>query len=233
MITRLTDPPRCPAASAREVKRPVDSITTSAPSLSHGKLLGLALRQDADVLIAHEEVVALDVDRHREPSLRRVVAQQVRQGLGGGQVVHPDHLDVGTGVEDRSQEIAADASEAIDSDPHRHLVPSSRVPGDLCQQTGERLRQFGRAVHQRVLSREGNVEHRDIRRADVHTLDAVTHHHVHLDIVPGQGRNMGCDVEALGLGDLWTEVADVDDRGSGGGHRLGDASARPRRPGRW
>ena len=40
MTTRFTDPPRWPAASARVVKRPVDSMTTSAPSLSHGSCSG-------------------------------------------------------------------------------------------------------------------------------------------------------------------------------------------------
>ena len=40
MMTRFTVPPRCPAASARLVKRPVDSITTSAPSSSQGSCSG-------------------------------------------------------------------------------------------------------------------------------------------------------------------------------------------------
>ena len=135
MMTRFTEPPRCPAASARVVKRPVDSITTSAPSLSQGSCSGSRSAQHPDVLVAHQQVAALDVDRHGQASLRRVVAKEMGQGLGGREVVHPDHLDVGAGVEDRPQEVAADATEAIDTDPHRHLVPSSRVPGDLCQQT--------------------------------------------------------------------------------------------------
>ncbi len=40
MMTRLTEPPRWLAASARLVKRPVDSITTSAPSESQGSCSG-------------------------------------------------------------------------------------------------------------------------------------------------------------------------------------------------
>ena len=40
MMTRFTEPPRWPAASARAVKRPVDSITTSAPSASQGRSSG-------------------------------------------------------------------------------------------------------------------------------------------------------------------------------------------------
>ena len=40
MMTRLTVPPRWPAASARLVKRPVDSITTPAPNLAQGSCSG-------------------------------------------------------------------------------------------------------------------------------------------------------------------------------------------------
>src|SRR3954454_7938401 len=40
MTTFLTLPPRCLAASSRLVKKPVDSMTTSAPRLSHGSAPG-------------------------------------------------------------------------------------------------------------------------------------------------------------------------------------------------
>ena len=40
ITTRFTEPCRWPAASARLVKRPVDSITTVAPSLSQGSCSG-------------------------------------------------------------------------------------------------------------------------------------------------------------------------------------------------
>src|SRR6201996_8459374 len=67
--------------------------------------------------------------------------------------------------------------------PDRSVLYSIR----LCQQTRQRLRQFGRAVDQGVLPRQGHVVDRAVRRSEAHTPDAVTEHHVHGDIVPGQG----------------------------------------------
>ncbi len=40
MMTLLAPASRCAAALARSVKRPVDSMTTSAPSSRHGSLAG-------------------------------------------------------------------------------------------------------------------------------------------------------------------------------------------------
>jgi hypothetical protein len=59
------------------------------------QLLRLALGHDPDVPVADQEVAPLDVDRDRHAALRRVIAQQVRQRLGRGQVVDRHHLDVG------------------------------------------------------------------------------------------------------------------------------------------
>ena len=92
-------------------------------------------------------------------------------------------------------------------------VMSSSLSGPaerrLCQQSGQRLRQSGRAVHECVLARQGNVVHGHVRRTDRHPLDAVTYHHVNNDIVPGQRRDMRGHVVLCRLGDLGTQVADV------------------------
>ncbi len=117
-----------------------------------GQQRGLALGQDPNVAVADEEVAAFDVDGHGQAALGAVVAQQVRERVRRSQVVDPDHFDVRTGSQHGAQEVAPDAPEAVDPDPHRHVIPSFSVyrapmPADLtaplpvwrgCGQAGSR-----------------------------------------------------------------------------------------------
>ena len=53
-----------------------------------------------------------------------VIFQKVRQRLGVGDIVHCHEIDVGI-VQTRADNIAADASETIDSDFYSHCVDLS------------------------------------------------------------------------------------------------------------
>jgi hypothetical protein len=56
------------------------------------------------------------------------VLEQQRVHLGIDEVVHRDHFDVRRALEERLERLAADPSEAIDSDSHRHVsTPAFRV----------------------------------------------------------------------------------------------------------
>ncbi len=118
-----------PLDRAAQVLRGLRPVGEDARGLDHqlgpqrvpGQFARVTLGHDLDVAVADQQVGALDVDRHGETALGRVVAQQVRQHLGRGQVVDPDHLDVGPGVEHGAQEAAPDTAEAVDPDPHGHV----------------------------------------------------------------------------------------------------------------
>jgi hypothetical protein len=90
-------------ALVASVKKPVDSMTTSAPISFQGSARVLA--------VGHGTV---------HPAEDRVVLQQVREGLVVGQVVDPDHLDVGARREERTVVVAADPAEAVDAYPNSH-----------------------------------------------------------------------------------------------------------------
>ena len=95
MMTRLAPPARWAAAAWRLVKRPVDSMTTSAPTSAHWQLGRVAFGEDLDHLAVDDEVAPLHLDGAREASVGRVVPQQVGVDLRREQVVHRHDLDVG------------------------------------------------------------------------------------------------------------------------------------------
>src|SRR5690606_8325002 len=70
--------------------------------------------------------VAQAPHRAREPSPHRVVAQQVGDELRAGRVVDGHHLHLGAAQVDGAPQVAADASDTVDPQPHR---PSSAVAG--------------------------------------------------------------------------------------------------------
>ena len=127
-----------PLHRAAEVRRRVGPAGEAAggfdhdvcPELVPGHLLGLTLGHDPDHLVADDQVAPLDLDRHRQPPVRRVVTKQVRQGLRRRQVVDAHHVHVGPGDQDGPQEVAPDAPEPVHSDSHGHVVvlPLSFVP---------------------------------------------------------------------------------------------------------
>ncbi len=114
MMTFLTEPRRCLAASSRFVKRPVDSMTISAPTASHGISAGSfsaktrnSSRADADAVLGGGDLL-FEVAEHG------VVLQEVRQRLRVRDVVDGHEVDVLV-AEAGAQDVAADAPEAVDS----------------------------------------------------------------------------------------------------------------------
>jgi hypothetical protein len=89
------------------------------------------LREHADLVAIDDHRIALDAYLSRELAVHRVVARQVRIGLGITQIVDRDDLDLAgaLGVVQRAQDIAADAAVAIDSNLDWHVcVSPSAVP---------------------------------------------------------------------------------------------------------
>ncbi len=99
-----------------------ESDSERAPRKLRQVLLGDHLdRPGADV---HD--VALELDAAMEPPMHAVVAEQVSVGRRWCEIVDGHHLDVvAPTLGDRTQDVAADAPEAVDGDPHRHLFPPS------------------------------------------------------------------------------------------------------------
>jgi hypothetical protein len=150
MMTFLTEPPRCLAASSRLVKKPVDSMTTSAPTDAQSMFAGsfssktvISVPVDAQALggLLHRAGVAAE---------DRVVLDQVRQGGVVGQVVERDELDVGAGRLGGAEDVAADAAEAVDAyaDGHVAVLLRSR------EGAGEGLRTLPTCPSEALTSRQ-------------------------------------------------------------------------------
>ena len=100
-------------------------MTTSTPRSAHGRAFGS--RSASTAIGRPSSTRSESLDRHlgAEPPVGRVVLEQVGQGLGRGQVVDGDHLDVGPEQAGRPQVVAADAPEAVDPDPYGHCSRAS------------------------------------------------------------------------------------------------------------
>src|SRR5690606_5263528 len=86
------------------------------------------LGQDVDPPAADDERAAVDLDVVLERAVRRVVTEQVGEGLGVCQVVDRDDLQVAPALERGAEEAASDAAEAVDADAH-DAHPSLLVGG--------------------------------------------------------------------------------------------------------
>ena len=129
------------------------------------------------------------------------------QRLGRGQVVDGHHLHIGARGQDGTEEVPSDAAEPIDADPYRH--PHQLPFRALSQQTGEGQRQSARTVDQGCLG-EGHVDQVDGHPTPGQAQAGVAQDDVDGHAVPGQGGHVVRHVEALRLGHLGAEVADVD-----------------------
>ena len=86
-----------------------------------GQGLGVALGGDADRAAADIDAVAGDGDPGGEAAVHAVVAQQMRVGFDGAEIVDGDHLDIGAaGFYDGAQHVTPDAAEAVDGNFHCH-----------------------------------------------------------------------------------------------------------------
>ena len=120
MMTFLAPPSMWACAFVASVKKPVDSMTMSAPASPQAMSAGLRSAKILDGRAAHgDRVVGVGhvVGEHAE---HRVVLEQVGDGLVVHQVVGGDDLDVGTGRLDGPEEVAADAAEAVDPYANGH-----------------------------------------------------------------------------------------------------------------
>ena len=121
MMTFLAPPSTCARALVASVKKPVDSMTTSAPRSPHCRLAGSRSANAAIVLVA-------DRDRGRRssvtsassrPRIESYFSRWARDGVVG-EVVDADDLDVGAGGAHGAEEVAADAAEAVDAYANGH-----------------------------------------------------------------------------------------------------------------
>ena len=95
-MTRVAPASRWAAAESRVVNSPVDSMTTSTPSSSHGRALGSRSASTAIGTGVEHDGGVDHLDLAAEPTVGGVVAEQVGEGLGRGEVVDGHHLDIGT-----------------------------------------------------------------------------------------------------------------------------------------
>src|SRR5688572_3719158 len=92
------------------------------PELAPGQLRRVALRQHADAVAVHHQVVAIHGDLAGERAMGRVVARQVRVGVRVTEVVDPDDADVASALAlvQRAQDVASDAAIPVDAYLDRH-----------------------------------------------------------------------------------------------------------------
>ena len=84
------------------------------------ELCGIALGEDLDLLAVDGDVVIAGSDFVRQVAENGVVLEQMRQGLGRGEVVDGDKFEFG--IAKRSAEnVTADAAESVDAYLHSHL----------------------------------------------------------------------------------------------------------------
>jgi hypothetical protein len=90
--------------------------------LAPRQLRRVALRAHLDAVAADDERVSIDADLHRERTVRRVVACEVRVGFGVTEVVDGDDLNLVRALRliERAQDVATDATVTVDCDFDGH-----------------------------------------------------------------------------------------------------------------
>ena len=128
MITLRAPASRCLAAPARSRKRPVDSMTTSAPTSPQGRLAGSVSAVTGISTPSTTIAAPAHLDGARERAVDGVVAEQVRQHLDVHDVVDADPLEVGALLMGRAEHRPAGAAEAVDTDSCRHACTLREPP---------------------------------------------------------------------------------------------------------
>ena len=122
-ITLRAPASMCRAASARVRKRPVASITTSAPSASHGSSAPrVAFCEHLDPPAGDDECSVLGAHRVREAPVDGVEREEVGERVGVGDVVDGDDVELGVAFDRRAQDRTADPAEAVDGDTGGHEI---------------------------------------------------------------------------------------------------------------
>src|SRR6185503_13857599 len=98
------------------------------PELLPRDLARVLLGADLHLVAGDDERVLPRLHLVREPTVHRVVAKQVSQGLGVGEVVDEDQIERLLVRHQRADKTAADATEPVDTDAYlRHVQISSRL----------------------------------------------------------------------------------------------------------
>ena len=124
MITFFAPAARCFAASSRLVKKPVDSITTSAPTSPQGRAAGSRSANTRSSLPSTTRLSSVASTSPGNGPEDRVVLEQVRERLRVGDVVDTDPVDVGAAGVRGPEDVAADAAEAVDAGLQGHVSAS-------------------------------------------------------------------------------------------------------------
>ena len=100
----------CRGEAARRLEHEVDL------ELRPRQVRGVALGEHLDAAAVDHERVPVDLDGAAEPAGGAVEAEQLRERLRVGEVVHGDDLEVGVALEQGAEHVAADAAESVDGD---------------------------------------------------------------------------------------------------------------------
>ena len=101
---------------------PVHSSAMSTPRSLCGSFGGIAIA--VTLILPWPTLMDVAVDRHGagEAAMDAVEAQQMGVGLDRTEIVDRHDFDVlAAGFDDRAQDVAADAAEAVDRDPDGHV----------------------------------------------------------------------------------------------------------------
>ena len=80
-------------------------------------------RGDLDLVAVHDHEIAVHLHLAGKFAMHGIVAQQMRVGFDGAQIVYAHHHDVLTlGLHDRAQNQPPDAAEPVDRDAHCHVT---------------------------------------------------------------------------------------------------------------
>ena len=123
-MTYFAPASRCLAAASRERNTPVDSSTTSTPKSPHGRAAGSLSANTRESVAVYIEI-ALDV-RHTpaEPTVHRIVLEEVGERIGVRQIVNSDDVEPGATGLGGAEEIPPDPPEAVDRYLHVVGLPS-------------------------------------------------------------------------------------------------------------
>jgi hypothetical protein len=101
-------------------KKPVQSMTMSAPIFVPLQVGGIPLGGQADGLAVDDHVAAGGGDVTVETTMHGVVLQHVGQVVGLQQVVDADHFDTGEILGDGAESHATDTTKTIDANFDSH-----------------------------------------------------------------------------------------------------------------
>ena len=87
------------------------------------QLAGSLIAVTLDPLAVDDQELAVDLHLGREAAVHGIEAEQVSVGLDRSEIVDRHHLDVlAAALHDGAQDVAADATESVDRDLHRHVL---------------------------------------------------------------------------------------------------------------